>query len=366
MNKSRVHINNKFVAKLSFRGEAATRNLMQNNDSSHAFGMICKSCNKSIIKGKFLRIIAVAVFISVFADINFIALRAEQKVLGIILSSSQLHYNENIIKGFKESFSDASFKILNLEGAVDEGKIRRFITKESPAVLICLGALASTTAAKVESGIPIIYSKVLNSWQYGQLQSKNITGISEEIHPVKIFTKFRVFYPRLKSVGIAYGSASFEPIIKKIAGQLSGSVNVFSIKIDDPDRIIEVLESKRSLFNALWLISDGKLYNKNNSAAEDIVSYSIGKKIPLLAHSHLFVKAGALFSLSIDDELLGNQLASICKRIVVDGVLPKDLPVDTPTGIFTALNRETAKAVLGNEYDDSIADIVDKVFPEDE
>jgi putative ABC transport system substrate-binding protein len=128
----------------------------------------------------------------------------------------------------------------------------------------------------------------------------------------------------------------------------------------------KMLKVNNIKFNGLWMIADFKLYNKKTRSLEKLIKFSLDNRKPLLAFSEPFIKAGSFFSVSTDNRSLGSQIALISKQVVHDKTLPSSIPVAPPIGTFTVINKNVAREILGDKFDESIIYQVDKVYPAEE
>ncbi len=289
------------------------------------------------------------------------------ELYGFIKSADVKQFDE-VIDGFRESFPEAVVKVINLKRKRDLNKVSKFISSAKPSVLICLGAGAAITAARIEKSRPIIFSMVLNYKRYKILNQSNITGIGMEILPVTLFTQFRMLYTGLKVIGVPYHpQASSEIVQDAIKASKLLQLKILPIEVNNPKNLGDKLSKNKSRFNGLWMIADFKLYNKKTKAFKELIKFSRKNKKPLLAFSEPFIKAGAFFSVSTDNRSLGSQIALVCRQIVHDKMPPVSIQVAPPIGTFTVINKNIAKEILGNQFDESIIYQVDKIYPvEDE
>ena len=279
------------------------------------------------------------------------------ELYGFIKSADVKQFDE-AIDGFKESFPEAAVKVINLKRKRDLKKVSTFISSKKPSVIICLGAGAAITTAKIEKKIPIIFSMVLNYKRYKSLKQSNITGVSMEILPATLFTQFRLLYTGLKVIGVPYHpDASSEIVQDAIKASKQLGLKILPIEVNNPEDLGGKLSENKSLFNGLWMIGDFKLYNKKTKAYKVLIEFSRENKKPLLAVSEPFIKAGACFSVSTDNRSLGSQIALVSKQIVHDKLPPVSIKVAPPIGTFTVINKNIAKEILGNQFDESIIGI---------
>ncbi len=291
---------------------------------------------------------------------------AAENIYAFIKSADVKQFDE-VINGFKDSYPDASIKILDLERQQDLQTVSTFISSNNPSAIICLGAGAAITAVSIEKKRPIIFSMVLNYQRYKQLKQPNVTGIAMEVMPATLFTQFRLLFPKLDSIGVPYHpEVSMEIVQDAISASKLLNLKILPIELSNPDEMEKKLAENNVKINGLWMIADFKLYNKKTQALESLIKFSLDNKKPLLAFSEPFIKAGSFFSVSTDNRSLGSQIALISKQVVHDKTAPSSIPVAPPIGTFTVINKNAAKEILGDKFDESILYQVDKVYPAEE
>ena len=283
---------------------------------------------------------------------------------GVIKSKSMIQTDE-ITEGFRQSFPNARLAVLDMDGKREPAKIRDFLKREKPSVIICLGALSVETMLRVEKKIPVVFAMVINYKRYSWLGKKNITGVSMEIHPASLFTQFRMLAPEVRSLGVPFHPDVSAHIVREAAdvARKMGMV-LTKIPVRDPDRIKSELSRYEKTYEGLWMIGDTKLYRIGTRTLFNLIEFSKKKRKPLLAFSEAFLKGGAFFSVSINYRSLGSQLAMMSRRIVENRVLPGDIRIGPPIGTYTVINRDVAKSLFGKDLDESICGAVDKVYPE--
>ncbi|MBF0227665.1 MAG: hypothetical protein HQK76_19630 [Desulfobacterales bacterium] len=281
----------------------------------------------------------------------------------LVLSTS-LSQSDEFINGFSESFPDKDIYILDLKGNKDEKKLRKFINNINPSVIISIGILASSLSVEVENKIPIIFAMVINYKKYDILRKNNVTGISMEIPPQIIFTQLKMILPDINSIGVPFHPEASLEIVND--AQTSGTkmgIDLIKIPVKNPDKIDIMLSNYSEKYKGIWMIADTKLYNPSTKAFEKLVSIAEKENKPLIAFSEAFIKSGALFSVSINYHSIGSQTALISKLIVHDKLLPSNIPVATPIGTYTVINKNVAYSILGNSFNESIYENIDKVYP---
>ncbi len=283
------------------------------------------------------------------------------------IKSKDLKQINDVITGFSESFPQAQISVLNLDGAKDVRKVRKFINTEKPSVLLCLGTLAAEAAVEAEKGIPIVFLMVINYKRYGFYHQKNVTGISMEIPSMSLFTQFRMILPQINSIAVPYHpEISSEIVDEAMKVSRKMKIHLEPLRITNPKRIKKYLKSKKNKIKGIWMLADTKLYNRKTKAIYDLMSFSKDAKKPVMAFSEAFLRIGAFFSISISYKSLGSQTALISRQIVQDKANPSDIPVAPPIGTYTVLNTKAAEQMFGDDLDETVFDEVDKLYPETE
>ncbi|WP_207682505.1 ABC transporter substrate-binding protein [Desulfonema magnum] len=273
--------------------------------------------------------------------------------------------NPHAVAEFGTEFTDARLCILDVDGKIDAEKIRQFLKKEKPSVIICLGALAAETTLQVEKKIPVIFAMVINHKGYPALSGKNVTGISMEIPPASLFVQFRMLAGQVRSLGVPFHPDVSGRIVEEASVSAENmGMRLIKIPVSRPDRISTELSKYENRYDGLWMLGDTRIYNTRTRAFFDLVEFSKKKRKPLLAFSEAFLSAGAFFSASVNYRSLGSQLAMIARLIVEDRVPPSDITIRSPVGTYTVINRHAARSLFGIKLDKNIYESVDKVYPE--
>ncbi|QTA87211.1 ABC transporter substrate-binding protein [Desulfonema magnum] len=289
---------------------------------------------------------------------------AAEDTYGMIKSKSMIQTNE-ITEGFVRSFPDARFAVLDMNGKYEPAKLKDFLKREKPSVIICLGALAAETTIQLEKKIPVIFAMVINYRSYSEFKQKNVTGVSMEIPPASLFIQFRMLAPRVRSLGVPFHPDVSAEIVREASDAAKKmGIRLTAIPVKEPKRMTAELSRHENAYDGLWMLGDVKLYSIRTHALSNLVKFSTKNRKPLLAFSDAFLKAGAFFSVSVNYGSLGSQLAMISRRIVVDKVPPASIPVKPPVGTYTVINREASKSLFGKDLDKTIYERVDKVYPE--
>ncbi len=233
----------------------------------------------------------------------------------VFIKSENLNQFNKVITGFTARLPNAKLAIFDMQGKPNEWKVKNFIKAKKPTIIITLGSLAANTTANIEKNIPIIFAMVINYKKYPLLKQKNITGISMEVSPQKLFNQFRMLLPKVKSIGVPFHpESSAEIVTDALFAASKMDINLVGIEVKNPYELTAKLHEKINSYDALWMLADTKLYNSNNDAIKKLMSFSNKYSKPLLVFSEAFLQSGAYFSITIDYQSLGMQIAFISNK----------------------------------------------------
>ena len=296
------------------------------------------------------------------------ATAGENKTSGFaFITDSDIRQFETVIDGFRESAPGARIGKLNLGGKANAEVVKKFVSDFKPTVIIALGSLSATTVAALDTQTPVIFAMVLNYRRYADLKKPNITGISMEIPVETLLTQFRLLCPELNGVAVPYSPEASDEIVKdaKRAAEKM-KIRILEIALANPEALKDKLRAEKAAdFNGLWMIADFKLYNTETEAFAYLLDFANDNRKPLLGASEAFVKAGAFFSVSINYQSLGSQLALVTRQITEDKIAPAKIGVTAPIGTYTVINKKSGREIFGAKFNESLLIYADKVYPEE-
>lgn len=292
---------------------------------------------------------------------------ADKGAVYAFITDSDIRQFEQVIEGFNQSFPDADVRRLNLQGKADAAAIKHFLAGNRPTLIVALGSISATTLASLDMRTPVVFGMVLNHRRYPQLKKSNFTGVSMEIPASSWLTQFRLLFPELKGVAVPYNPDASAEIIKDatLAAQAL-QIRILGVSVTDAEAIKTKLAfEKTTEYNGLWMVADFKLYNNDSQAFVQLLEFANESKKPLLGASEAFVKAGAFFSVSINYQSLGSQLALVSRQILEDKVAPSAIAVAPPIGTYTVINKKTGQDLFGAKFKEEHLMQADKIYPEE-
>lgn len=271
-------------------------------------------------------------------------------VIVVLLSKPLRPYND-ALSGFEELIQKNGYKIAFVYN-LDEKKDNRpqFISTikgENPGLVFAIGTEAAIFAKQNLSDLPVVFSMVLNPVKSGLVESlaapgNNLTGVSLDIPPELQFEKLKEVLPHVTRVGVIYNEKESDWIkeVRQAAQKngLSLIVKPVNSQIDVPGSLDEIVKE----VDCLWAQVDPMIYNVQSS--QYILLNLLRSKIPMMAFSAQYVKAGALLGLECDYVDIGRQSADIALVILKHGALG-NVALVFPQKVRLLINKKIAGVI---------------------
>lgn len=254
--------------------------------------------------------------------------------------------------GFKKAFEDAGINAdfeeqnANGEQATALTIAQNFATENLDLVLAVATPAAQATAQNITDK-PVLFTAVTDPVTAELVKSNdapggNVTGTSD-VAPIKDQLELlKKLVPDTKKIGIVYAS-----------GEVNSQVQVDQVKSEAQPMGIEVatqtVSSVNEIQQAVEALGDvDAIYvptdNMVVSGISSLVQVAEQKKIPVVAAEAGTVEGGAVATLGIDYEKLGEQTGKMAIDILKNGKNPAEMPVETASDFTYVINEDTAKA----------------------
>ncbi|BBB27624.1 ABC transporter substrate-binding protein [Amphritea japonica] len=184
-------------------------------------------------------------------------------------------------------------------------------------LIISIGSKATEFAMQHAGSNTIIFSTFIPSRKFHKLSQKYSTRLTEKKvsltavfldQPIKRQLQLaKLIQPKLKAIGLTLGPDSLEilPELEKTAKEMTFHLNHKTLTLsDNPIQQIQPIMDASDLF---LVIPDPSTFNK--TTAKWLLYMSLRSKVPLLAFSHNYVKAGAVAACITTPEDIGRYTA---------------------------------------------------------
>jgi putative ABC transport system substrate-binding protein len=228
--------------------------------------------------------------------------------------------------------------------------------KAAPKVIVAIGQKALTLVAGRVTDVPIVYATVLYPDKHG-LTGSNVTGVPLEIPAASQLSRFKQVAPLVKRMGVIYSKDSGPLIEEANAAAKDLGLTIVSKVVTSPREVGDALDDLDGRIDALWLVPDAKVINKDVFAY--LLRATLDEGIPLFGFLEGFTQAGALASIAPDYADIGRKAAELAAQIVKSPT--SQLPAKAYSSGALSINLKTAQR-LGIDVDKATRKTAAKVF----
>ena len=259
-------------------------------------------------------------------------------------------------KGFIDELKNLGVNVVvdekNAQGDVANAQmIAEKFVKDDVDMIFSIATLTSQAAKKAIEGtdIPLVFTAVTDP-VFSKLVTdmnitdKNITGVVDAAPIKEDLNLFKELKDSAKSVGIIYntGESNSEVQVnqaKEIAGELGLTIEAVGITtVNDIPQAVDTLSKK---VDGLYIITD----NMVASSISLVAKLAEEKKLITVSADGTHVDEGIMMSKGISYYGIGKQSAQIAKKILVDKVDIKDIPVQSSPEFDKRVNVKVMEAL---------------------
>lgn len=214
-----------------------------------------------------------------------------------------------------------------------------------PALVITLGSQATVWAQSSVRNTPVLFGMVLDPLAQGIDPARAVspmTGVSMQVPLAEQFARLRQVLPDVRRVGTVYDARNQALINEARREATRQGLTLVGAPVGSAAEVPEAFRTLAGKVDVLWSFPDTTVYSRE--AAQFILLFSFRNRLPLMAFSRGYVRAGALFALYADYEDVGRQLAEVAHEIM-SGRSPREIPIGTPRRHALALNLRVAEAL---------------------
>lgn len=228
-------------------------------------------------------------------------------------------------------------------------------------------AIALQTAAENEGkDLPILFTAVTDAVEANLVDSNekpghNVTGTSD-INPVEAqIDLLKELLPEAKKFGIVYNIAEVNSKVQANAASAQATKDGLECIVKT---VSEASELGSAISNLLSLGIEALYLPTDNLVAKNItvvVQACEEAKIPTICGEGSMVDAGGTITYGVNYTNLGKQTAVMAKKILLDGVKPADIPVESqPNEALDISVNEEGLAAIGLTLPESIRSKMNK------
>ncbi len=226
-------------------------------------------------------------------------------------------------------------------------------------IIVAIATPTALAAANVSEDIPVVFSAVSNPVAVGLVDSnestgRNITGVSDYVS-VEAILDFAVDNTEITQLGFLYNPGEDNSVImleqvKSYGAELG--IDIVEAPAFNTSEVQQATQSLVGNVDAIFLPVD----NTIASAMDVVTQITREKKIPVYASADSFVQDGALASIGITYEQVGQETARMVDMILDGEKTPSEIPVKVFTDDVTVFVNETTAEELQLDFSNVIND----------
>lgn len=225
----------------------------------------------------------------------------------------------------------------------------------TPRLFIALGSEAASLLAKSEPGAPVLcvllprasFERILQA--SGRKASAQFSALYLDQPLSRQLDLVQLALPTARRIGVLWGPESeFQaPALKQLAQSRGLELVGASVGRDEP--LFPVLKKVLEEVDVLLAVPDPQVYN--SSSIQNILLATFRAKVPMVAFSPAYARAGALLALQATPSQIGLQAASLARAVLQGGSLPATPPYPQD---FTVVVNEHVAHSLGLTLDPDV------------
>lgn len=252
---------------------------------------------------------------------------------------------DQAIEGFLKSCGDGIVEY-NLQGEFDaHAELVEDIRKRKPSVVYAIGVLAAEFAQQELDDIPILFSMV-PKLRANEFSGANIIGITLDIPVEQQLRVYASMVPGLTSLGVIFDPKKSGSIVAEAAAAAERmGMTLHTRKVASRKGVPSAMRSllKEEKIEVLWMIPDDTVVTPDSFKFLLIKSFE--HNLPFLAASDIFVKVGALASLTPDYMDIGRQSCELAGTMKSGGLSTGTVNIVEPAKFNLSINLKTARKI---------------------
>ena len=302
----------------------------------------------SRIVGKVMMLILMIVGF-IFGKVTF----AQSKTFTIGISQFAEHPAlDDVRRGFEDELKSQGVKAniiyKNAQGdTATSGLIAQKFAADKVDLIFAIATISAQNAKQATKEIPILFSAVtdpVHSQLVNSLNSVggNVTGTSDRTPIDNQLALFKELDPSIKKIGIVYNTSESNSEIQiKEAMAEAGKygLKIVPVGVSNINDIPQAITSLMRKTDAFYATTDNIV-----ASSIGLIAKHVNKnKMISVGAEKAHVKGGFLMTNGLSYYELGKQTANMAKKILVDGVSPSDIPVETAKTTTKVVNERTMR-----------------------
>lgn len=190
----------------------------------------------------------------------------------------------------------------------------------TPKLFVALGMEASNALAKAEPRAPVLCTLLPRSsfervlYGSGRKSSSQFSALYLNQPLSRQLELIRLALPAARRIGVLWGSESQVHATALKALAQAGGLELVEATVGRDESLFTSLKKVLQDADLLLAVADPQLYN--SSSIQNILLASFRAKVPMVAFSPAYVRAGALLALYVTPTQIGRQAAAITRGVL--------------------------------------------------
>lgn len=284
--------------------------------------------------------------------INNNPLKAAEKFVIGISQFAEHPALDAVRQGFEDELKaqgvDAEIIYKNSQGDTGTaGIIAQKFVSDKVDLIFGIATISAQTAKQATDTIPVLFSAVTDPVHSQLVDSMenvggNVTGTTDAVPMDKQLALFKQLNPEIEKIGIIYNTSESNSEIQIAKAKEIGNtlgLEIISVGVNSINDIPQAVDSIASKVDAFYAITDNIVASAINLEARA----AIDRKMVSVGAEEALVKGGLLMTDGLSYYELGKQTGAMAKRILMDKVNPKDMPVESLKNTTKIVNETTMK-----------------------
>jgi len=200
------------------------------------------------------------------------------------------------------------------EDGSNQTQILATIKASNFRLMVAIGTQAAIFLKANFPDVPLVFCLVVNPEKLG-LKGDNIAGVPLNVPVREQFALLRTIFKKAKRLGVLYTQPANDVLINSARSIAADEdMTLVAAPITSSQDIQKAMTDLIGKCDALWIPPDPSL----NS--EEVIRYigttSLSRQIPSVGPNDRFVRAGAIFSLSVDAVEVGRAAGDLANKIL--------------------------------------------------
>ncbi|WP_316367624.1 ABC transporter substrate-binding protein [Candidatus Thiodiazotropha sp. CDECU1] len=314
-----------------------------------------------------LKWLTIACFFSILfntAEINADPQKSGFRILHVMSYHAFWKWNREQFQGFKSVFAglDVEYKVVELDTKRNSNPVeiekkveqaKRIIDEWNPHLIYANDDNAQKYLIQdyVGSDYPIVFSAVnRDPSEYNFVGADNVTGVMEYEHIVPTIRLLRQLVPDVKRISVIVDA---DPTWKGVMGRMRSSVRqIPDVEITDwtlVQTLQQFQDKVMQLQDRVDAIAMLGVFNIKDENGEDVDYEKIQRwvvensNLPDFSFWQTRVERGTLCAVAVSGYQQGFMAGKMAKKILLDGVSPREIPIQTRTEGVPMINLMRAR-----------------------